>query len=214
MKKTRLITLLLTCTLALSCATNKSTDTGRRDLEAAPACCERYEQFDFQPLKLNGTESVTINIGSPVYTFDGGKSYFKAFRLPVQGRSYSIVVSSYFIDKDNLSRTPHIFSPVVMLLDANYRVTRTVDNGMVIPINAGNSMNHATMEIDITVNPRKADERFMVIYTTAALLNQVTELKVYKYSIIGRFEDHYPVQNAPIGHLDVNLTSTRYYYDQ
>ena len=181
----------------------------RRELGSAPVCCEKYEQFDFQPLKPNNTESVTIDTGSPAFTFDSGKSYFKAFRLPVRGKSYFIVVKSYFVDKEKRSGEPYIFRPMVMLLDANYRVTRKVDNGIVIPINSGNSMNQTWLEMEIKVNPHAADERFVVIYTTAALLNELTILKVLKTSIIGVFEDDYPVHNGAIGKLQVELTSWR-----
>ena len=175
MKKTTFIILLLTGVLASSCATDKPVDPARSELETAAVCCQRYEQFYFQPLKLGATESVTIDRSSPAFPFDGGKSYFKAFSLPVAGKSYFVIVSSYFVDKEKRSGEPYIFSPVVMFLDADYRVTRKVDNGIVIPINAGNSMNQATLEIEIAMNPRTADERFMVIYTTTALLNHVTE---------------------------------------
>ena len=208
MKKTTFNILLLAGVLASSCAADKPVDPARSELETAAVCCERYEQFFFQPLKLGATESVTIDRSSPAFQFEGGKSYFKAFSLPAAGKSYFVIVSSYFIDKEKRSGEPYIFSPVVMLLDADYRVTRKVDKGFVAPISSGNSMNHATLEVEIAVNPRAADERFMVVYTTAALLNQVTELKVYKYSY-GRIEDEYPVQNAPIGKLQVNLTSWR-----
>jgi hypothetical protein len=96
-----------------------------------------------------------------------------------------------------------------MFLDADYRVTRKIDEGVVNPIEAGNSMNHASLEMEIAMNPRAANERFMVIYTTPALLNQATLLKVSKNSMVGWIVDDYSVHNAPIGKLQVNLTSWR-----
>ena len=208
MKKTTLIILQLTGVLVSSCAADKPVGQVKSELEAAAVCCEKYQQFYFQPLKLSATESFTIDRSSQAFLFDGDKSYFKAFSLPVATKPYFVIVSSYFVDKEKRSGEPYIFRPVVMFLDADYRVTRKVDSGIVIPINAGNSMNQATLEIEIAMNPRTADERFMVIYTTTALLNHVTELKVYKY-MPARIEDKYPVQNAPIGKLEVNLTSWR-----
>jgi hypothetical protein len=59
------------------------------------------------------------------------------------------------------------------------------------------------------MNPRAADERFMVIYTTTALLNQATILKVNKNAMVGWIVDDYSVRNASIGRLQVNLTSWR-----
>jgi len=208
MKKTTL-SLLLAGVLVSSCATDKPVDPVKSELESAAVCCERYEQFYFQPLKLGASESFTIDRGSHAFLFDGDKSYFKAFSLPVAAKPYFVIVSSYFVDKEKRTGEPYIFSPVVMFLDADYRVTRKIDEGVVNPIEAGNSMNHATLEMEIVMNPRAANERFMVIYTTPALLNQATILKVKKISIIGWTIDDYPVHNAPIGKLQVNLTSWR-----
>ncbi len=209
MKKTTL-SLLLTGVLVSSCATDKPVDPVKSELESATVCCERYEQFYFQPLRLGATESFTIDRSSTAFLFDGGKSYFKAFSLPAAAKPYFVIVSSYFVDKEKRSGAPYIFSPVVMFLDADYRVTRKIDQGVVNPIEAGNSMNHTWLEIEIAMNPRAADERFMVIYTSAALLNQMTLLKVNKMSPIGEWvQDNYPVANAPIGKLQVSLTSRR-----
>ena len=208
MKKTTL-SLLLTGVLVSSCAADKPVDPVKSELESAAVCCERYEQFYFQPLKLGASESFTIDRGSHAFLFDGDKSYFKAFSLPVAAKPYFVIVSSYFVDKEKRTGEPYIFSPVVMFLDADYRVTRKIDEGVVNPIEAGNSMNHATLEMEIVMNPRAANERFMIIYTTPALLNQATILKVKKISIIGWTIDDYPVHNAPIGKLQVNLTSWR-----
>ncbi|HYA21497.1 MAG TPA: MalM family protein [Burkholderiales bacterium] len=202
-------TVLLVCVLACSCQTNQPVSPARRDLESAAVCCQGYEKFDFQALKLGDSESFIINTASPAFNFASGKSYFKAFRLPIQARSYFIVVNSYFTDKDNLSRSPYIFHPVVALLDAQYRVTRTIDQGIVNPIESGNSMNNASLEIEIRVNPQVVDERFMVIYTTPDFLNQVTNLLVSKNSMVGWIVTSYEVQNAAVGRLQAQLTSWR-----
>jgi maltose operon protein len=207
--KKALIILLLASVLVSSCAADKPVDPARLDLETVEVCCASYEQFYFQALKLGATESFTIDRSSTAFLFDGGKSYFKAFSLPAAAKPYFVIVSSYFVDKEKRSGEPYIFSPVVMFLDADYRVTRKIDQGVVNPINSGNSMNHATLEMEIAMNPREANERFMIIYTTAALINQATILKVNKNATIGWIVDDYLVHNASIGRLQVNLTSWR-----
>lgn len=207
MKKAPLIILLLAGILVSSCASDKPVDPVKSELETAAVCCEKYQQFYFQPLKLGATESFTIDRSSTAFLFDDGKSYFKAFSLPVAGKSYFIIVSSYFVEQVTRSGTSFVFSPVVMFLDADYRVTRKVDKGFAAVVQVGNSMNNAKLEARITMSPRAADERYMVIYTTTALLNQTTALKVYKYARSGTIEDDYPVQNAPIGRFQVSLTS-------
>ena len=119
MKKTTLI-LLLTGVLVSSCASDKPVDPVKSELESAAVCCEKYQQFYFQPLRLGATESFTIDRSSQAFLFDGGKSYFKAFSLPAATKPYFVIVSSYFVDKEKRSGEPYIFSPVVMFLDANH----------------------------------------------------------------------------------------------
>ena len=200
----------LAASLVSSCAAVKPLEKDRQELAAAQTCCESYAQFHFKPLDFRETERIIINRESPVFQFDTGKSYFQAFSLPMPGKSYSIIVSSYLVEQKTRSGTSYVFSPVVMFLDADYRVTRKVDKGFAAVVNAGNSINDAKLEVSITINPRAANERFMVIYTTMALLNQVTSLKVYKYAKYGTIEDSYPVPNSPIGELQISLTSAIY----
>jgi maltose operon protein len=208
MKRAPFIMLLLAG--VASCAAVKPLDKVRQELNAAEVCCAGYEQFNFKPLEFGESERIIINRESPVFQFDTGKSYFQAFRLPATGKSYSIIVGSYFIEQVTRSGTSFVFSPVVMFLDADFRVTRKVDKGFAAAVDAGNSMNNATLEGRIAMGPRAANEKYMVIYTTTALLNQMTTLKVYKYARGGTMEDHYPVPNAPVGELKVSLTSAIY----
>jgi len=207
MKKAPLIMLLFAG--VASCAAVNPLDKVRQELNAAEVCCMGYEQFNFKPLDFRETERIIINRESPVFQFDTGKSYFKAFRLPAAGKSYSIIVGSYFAEQVTRSGTSFVFSPVVMFLDADYRVTRKVDKGFAAVVEAGNSMNNAKLEARIAMSPRAADERYMVIYTTTALLNQTTTLRVYKYARWGTIEDNYPVPNAPTGELNVSLVPER-----
>jgi maltose operon protein len=209
MKKAPLIMLLLGGVLVASCAANKLLDTARHELETATVCCAGYEQFDFKPLEFRETDRIIINRESPVFQFDTGKSYFKAFRLPATEKSYSIIVGSDFAEQVTRSGTSFVFSPVVMFLDADYRVTRKVDKGFAAVVPSGNSMNNAKLEARIAMGPRAADERYMVIYTTTALLNRTTTLRVYKYARWGTIEDNYAVPNAPTGELNISLEPER-----
>lgn len=212
MRKVTLKTLSAAVLLGLfatSCATVRPLDAAKRELATAAECCASYAQFYFEPLNFSETESITINRESPAFQFDTGKSYFKAFRLPVTDKSYVIIIQSYFIEDTTRSGASFVFSPAVMFLDAGYSVTRRLDKGFYAAIDAGGSLSKARLETEIPINPRSAAEKFVVIYTTAALLEKATILKVYKYAQYGTIEDDYPLPNAPVGELKVSLTPRR-----
>jgi len=71
---------LLFATLA-GCASSSS--SGRR-LEPLPnaACCASFEEMKYSALKPEAETSLDLRKGSPVYSFDEGRSYFSAFDLP------------------------------------------------------------------------------------------------------------------------------------
>lgn len=193
--------------LAWSCAAVNPLDKDRQELNAAEVCCTGYEQFNFVPLNVGDSESLKINRSSPAFLFETGKSYFQAFRLPVANKPYAVIIQSHFIESRTRSGASYVFSPAVAFLDAGYRVTRRLDKGLNAAIDAGNSLGSANLELQIRIDPRSTEERFMVIYTTATLLDKPTILVVYKYARGGTIEDHYPVPNAPVGELKVSLTS-------
>ena len=213
MRKAALKTLGAAALLGLftaSCSTVRPLDTAKRELATAAECCASYAQFNFEPLNFGETENITIDRESPAFQFDTGKSYFKAFRLPVTAKPYSIIVQSYFIESTTRSASSFVFSPAVMFLDAGYGVTRRLDKGFYAAVDTGNSLSKARLEAEIPVNPRSAAEKFVVIYTTAALMEKATILKVYKYARYGTIVDDYPLPNAPVGELKVSLIPGRY----
>lgn len=197
----------LAALLAWSCAAVQPLDKDRQELNAAEVCCMGYEQFNFVPLNVGDSQNLTINRSSPAFLFETGKSYFQAFRLPVANKPYAVIIQSHFIETRTRSETSYVFSPAVVFLDAGYRVTRRLDKSLNAAVGTGDSLGTANLELQIRIDPRSAEERFMVIYTTATLLDKPTILGVYKYARGGTIEDHYPVPNAPVGELKVSLTS-------
>lgn len=208
--KKALIILLLAGVLVASCAAVKPLDKDRQELNAAEVCCTGYEQFNFVPLNVGDSESLTINRSSPAFLFETGKSYFQAFRLPVANKPYAVIIQSHFVENRTRSGASYVFSPAVVFLDAGYRVTRRLDKALNAGIGAGDSLGTANLELQIRIDPRSTEDRFMVIYTTTTLLDKPTILRVYKYARGGTIEDHYPVPNAPVGELKVSLTSAIY----
>ncbi|MGH8751345.1 MAG: MalM family protein, partial [Burkholderiales bacterium] len=97
------------------------------------------------------------------------------------------------------SEVTYLFRPAVMLLDAEFHITRTLENDFDSASAAGDSLG---LQTSMTVDPRA--ERYLVIYTRAALLGQTTLLKVRKRTRSAFIEEEYPVANAPVGGLEVS----------
>jgi hypothetical protein len=54
----------------------------RQQLETKQVCCESVSQFKYEALPAEGSAEFSLNVESPVFAFETGKSYFKAYALP------------------------------------------------------------------------------------------------------------------------------------
>src|SRR5690606_192200 len=96
-----------------------SESSARQALAAASPCCERIEQFPFQDIPVNFSASVLIDTSAPAFEFNSGKSFFRAFALPRDGKSFEIRLYSQAGDT--------VLAPSAMLLDAQFRMTRLLN---------------------------------------------------------------------------------------
>jgi hypothetical protein len=76
------------CILLSSCATSLETVMSR--YREAPACCKVYDDFNYERLTIPDSRTFWINEGAKAFIFATGKSYFKAFELPVYSSPYAI----------------------------------------------------------------------------------------------------------------------------
>jgi len=53
----------------------------RDQLDAKGVCCNAVSQFKYEALPADGTAEFSLNAESPVFGFETGKSYFKAYAL-------------------------------------------------------------------------------------------------------------------------------------
>jgi hypothetical protein len=94
------------------------------DLEQLEVCCASYEQMEYQSLVLDQETAVRIDSTAAVFRFDGGKSYFQAFRLPDDLSGRDLVVTSYSngVTKFDWST----FYPQFVILGRDYRFSRAI----------------------------------------------------------------------------------------
>jgi hypothetical protein len=126
-------------------------------LDAAPVCCKELSELKYEKLSASEARDIPLSEGSQAFVFPTGKSFVGAFELPPFLSSYQIIVSTQPRRAGNDDGT--IVRPLVLLLDASYKRTRSVDH---LPYRA--SAGGALIR-EFFVNPANSQERFLVVYT-------------------------------------------------
>ena len=145
-------------------------DTHGAPTAAAAGCCADPSQFPYEPLPAAGAVNVVIDAGGPSFEFQSGRSFFHAFRLPAATRGYTLEVQS-FLEPATDPRRSRVFYPVLALLTEDFLVARVTDLETL-------SFDLPTLErtstpaycISLAVDPSNGRERYLVVFTPAALL--------------------------------------------
>lgn len=140
-------------------------------LATVSSCCRDVSSLPFQDLHLGSTKLIPINGSSPVYNFSEGKSYFLAFRLPVNSGDLRITVDG-LIDKS-------LFNPTVLMLDAKFNVTRKLGSD-VFKYEPARMLQGdriaAVFTVDRSYVGNPNNESYMVIYTDHGTLDKTTTI--------------------------------------
>ena len=59
------------------------------------ACCTTFEEMNYSTLKPDAETSLDLRKGSPVYSFDEGRSYFASFDLPASSGPRKLVFKTF-----------------------------------------------------------------------------------------------------------------------
>lgn len=150
----------------------QSVTSARQALADAPICCDAIADFPFQPVPVNFTGDVTLDATAPAYRFDSGKSFFRAFALPKDSKSFEIRLYS------QAGKT--VLAPSAMLLDSHFRPTRILDadDFTYAPASGlkGDSLD-ARLRIDRTYLNNPGNEYYLVLYTSERQLAGQTTLE-------------------------------------
>ncbi|WP_415845289.1 MalM family protein [Stutzerimonas zhaodongensis] len=135
--------------------------TARQALAQAPICCDAIKNFPFQPVAANFSADVTLDASAPAYSFDSGKSFFRAFELPRESKSFEVRLYSQAGET--------VLAPSVMLLDSQLRMTRLLnaDDFAYVPAEGlkGDSLD-ARLRVDRLYLDNPGNERYLVLFTT------------------------------------------------
>lgn len=140
-------------------------------LSQAQECCNDFTDFPYQPMNLDTTVDLLIDENSPAYTFQTGKSYFTAIKLPENVPTFSVFIKS--------RAKKSVFAPSVVLLDVNRKPVRVIP-AAAAKYSPAEMLDHDSLDVAFTIersyleNPKT--EYYMVILTTPVDMAQQTQM--------------------------------------
>lgn len=139
-------------------------------LESAKSCCEDPSRFAYAKLPSEGSLDFTIDRESPVFEFQSGRSFFRAFRLPVLGRPYTLELRSY-VDDAKSTRDARVFYPVVAILTDDFLVSRATDLEFLrFDLPVFEQASEPAYRLTLPLDPANTRERYLVVFTPTPLL--------------------------------------------
>lgn len=158
-----------------SCATMVTHEKAVDSLRNSRICCESMAQFEYAPMSEGEGASFALDESSSAFGFTTGKSYFKAFRLPVRKLPYRIRIRSFALG-EHIDKA-HIFYPQVAVLDDRFAMVGQSTSGDFLLSKTGLKKEAAgetwglpvKLEGNLLVNDPSA--RYLLVYTTGQLLS-------------------------------------------
>jgi len=139
-----------------------------------------------------GVAKKQLDITAQAFQFTTGKSYFSAYELPDVSQPYNIILRSYPKGRGVVYNRSAIFYPMVLLLDASYKIIKLVDP----------KLQHADpYHYDITgkVMIDDADVKYAIVLTTdetlmgnSVMLSARTDTRTYITEYFKAVRPHSP----------------------
>jgi maltose operon periplasmic protein len=133
----------------------------------ADVCCNNYSSIQFKDVASVDEWRVTLDQYSPTYQFPEGKSYFIAYKLPLDRGGFTVSIASLF--------SKSVLIPQVMLLDGEFNVTRVIKSSVFKykePRMLRPEEYSGSFSIDRTHSGNIKNESYMIIYTPEPSLLQ------------------------------------------
>src|SRR5512137_1455924 len=133
-------------------------------------CCDDPSRFGYDALPAEGSVDFTIDRGSPLFEFQSGRSFFRAFRLPTVGRPYTLELRS-FLDAAESPRTARVFYPVVAILTDDFLVSRATDlDALRFDLPMLEQTTSPAYRLQLPLDPANTRERYVIVFTPHPLL--------------------------------------------
>lgn len=173
-------------------------------LNAAQACCQSPREFKYSPLPM-GTSTIEILTSDPVFVFETGRSFFKAFSLPTRDRALNIRITSF-----NNPTVGGFFQPDILLLDRTMNVAARIAAPLAQERPQRVGFFEVTISNVITVPADNDQFMYMVIRTTDDLLKSGISTVDTNIVPVGPFSVSFTqpgvLHNWPAGKLMLDIT--------
>lgn len=121
-------------------------------------------------MPLNETRRFALGKSSALFDFPAGRSRFLAWELPRAAAPYTVALRSVVLPSGVPGRF-YVFSPAVMLLDAEFKPIAVPDGGRFMSVPAALlPPRAASLQGEIRIADANASARYLILYTTRSLL--------------------------------------------
>ena len=156
---------LVTAAAVMACATTAAAVPARAGAQPQDPATFRYEQ-----LPADGSVEFAIDAASPRFEFKSGVSAYRAFQLPAADKPYLVDLRSLILGSRDPARA-RVFYPLVAMLTDDFLVSReTPLEALHFDLPVFEAAVAPAYRLTVVVDPAQARERYLVVYTPAALL--------------------------------------------
>ena len=158
---------LLSCSVQIPKAPERSLESSKTAINKAVVCCKDFNEMDFSKVLKYDDYPFLIDRQSLAFQFETGKSFFKAFTLPKFESPYVVEVGSWFseVDISDLSKA-HVFKPMVLLLDAQFKPIEIIPY---LSYEYFSAWDYSGMSARFLVTDSLRDVKYLVVYTEGDL---------------------------------------------
>lgn len=133
----------------------------QQTLAKKEACCTDFSQLTFQEINDDEPLFIPITKDSQVYQFPSGKSFVQAYKLTSGGNKLKLEISALIGES--------VLVPQIMLLDADFNITRTINSDKFAYTEA-RLLTGDALDTEITIYRSEKDnsknETYLLFYTT------------------------------------------------
>ena len=180
---------------------------GQSELQGSSVCCNSLSELPFIDITKDSNEDYKFDRTAPAFSFSTGKSFVRAFRLPLNVDAMSIEIDAAI--KDN------VFVPTVDFYNSNMvLVKRMVPSEFVYKparFVQGDVLEGRFMVTNLTAAQDKKIA-FMVIYTTDAVMQEKTKI-IHPAKLFAMANGTVPpdipdplIPHAPTGTVNIKFT--------
>lgn len=173
--------------------------------DKAVPCCTAPQQLQYTVIDPKFNDLVLIDGSKQLVDFKSGRSFVEAWRLPANRAGYGIVI-------DSLIRNEEIFSPALLLLDAQFNAVQYVAPDQFVYV-AAKGMSEDRLHYTLNIPPELGAEYLVILTTDEALAGSTEYIHPARaYALAQNMADprvaNPRAKHSPTGLLDIKIEGT------